>query len=303
MMTEGSDESKGNRSNRRLRGSLTALRQSWQFTMIQPVGQSQARGQPVADKISPYWLLVAGLLQGLLLCAVFSVSWKYFGDIYFSQYSRLRLIPAVLTITCLSMFEARQLSALADTMAGLYAGRSRQMFADDTGYAGQLIWVGCLAIVLSLMIKFAVLLAMPYHTPWWPTDWRRYFNFVYPRVHLRVLILLAIWGKAGILIAAGTGRDDNGLSESARSLREAMTVRQLVKCLLPVLVLTAVYFSNWQNRALGLLVGITVFAVAYLASMALSWTGRGHRDSTMLACGELAQLVLLLGYLAISKLL
>jgi len=290
-----------------LAGMVHNFRQAVRFFLTGTAEPSSQPDQPdrrPQAPFSPYMLLAVGFIEGLLLCAVFSLSWKYFGDIYFSQYSRLRLVPVVMTITCLSIFELRQLTGLADMAANLY---DKQSPPADPYSRDQMIrlviWTGVVAICLSLLIKFAALLAMPHHASWWPSDWRRHFNFAYPAVHLRVLILLALWGKAGILIAAATGCDGQGLSSTGAALRASMGVQQLAKSLLPVFILTGVYFSSWHNHAVGVLVGVVIFAVVYIGSMTLSWVARGHRDSSMLACGELAQLILLLSYLAISKLL
>ena len=49
-------------------------------------------------KVSPYALTLWGLIYGVLISLCFALSWKIFGEIYFSEYSRLRLIPIVVVL-------------------------------------------------------------------------------------------------------------------------------------------------------------------------------------------------------------
>jgi len=144
---------------------------------------------------------------------------------------------------------------------------------------------------------------MPYHSPWWPADWRQYFNFLYPRMHYRLLILLGVWGKTGLLIAGATGPTHADIQPADRLFRRKITIKTLLGNLVFTFFLTTVYFSTWWNRALGLLVAFILFLIIYLLSMILAWRFRGHDRFSMFACGEIAEILILFAYLAIARFL
>lgn len=250
-------------------------------------------------RIRPWMVTAWGLGYGLLFCGVFAASWKAFGDIYFSESSRLRLVPITMVVLVGGILGFRGLIGLAATVDRLVEGREGRDLQGPipcVGLAGQA------ALVLILLTSFAGLLAVPYHTPWLPGDWRRHFAFLYPALmHSRVLILLGLWSAAGLLIAAATGPTAEHLAEPDRRFRRKMTIRSLIGNLLFTFLVTAVYFSSSRNRGIGILVSFVIFLVVYLFSMVCAWRLRGHDRFTMFACGQLAALLLLFGYLAVDK--
>ncbi len=250
----------------------------------------------------PITLLVCGLGVGLTLCAVFAASWKYYGDIYFTEWTRLRLVPSVMVVLVLTVLNFKQLAGLAVTADRLVLGTGPSD-QPTTSQIRQISLVGVLAVVLALLLKFSLILAMPYHAPWWPDDWRAMFNRLYPKMHFRVLLLLGLWGKAGLLVAAATGWQSPTINPQDRDLRRRLRIRPLLVNLVLVTLVTAVYFSSQRSRGLGLLVALWIFLVVYVASMLLSRAQRGHDKHSMFACAELAEQALLLAYLAISKFL
>lgn len=241
-----------------------------------------------------------GLVVGLALAGVFAITWKCFGDIYFTESTRLRLVPCVMVLLTCSIVNFRQLVGVAVIVDRLALNRPAHT-RNATDVLTGISVVGVVAVVLAILLKFAILLAMPYHTPWWPSDWRRLFNPLYPRMHTRVLILLGLWGKTGLLIAAATGAQRPDLGPANRAFRQAMRVRALIVNLVIVAGITLIYFSSRQNRTLAVLVCLAVFLAVYLTSMLIAHRQRGHDQHSMFACAELGELALLLSYLAIAK--
>jgi hypothetical protein len=248
----------------------------------------------------PGMVTLWGLFFGLILCGVFAWSWKFFGDLYFSEYSRLRVVPIALVVLTASILNFKQLLGLAvtvDRLAGGEGENSQGRGNPGVGLAGQV------AVILVILLKFSALLAMPYHAPWWPGDWRRIFNPLYPVMHYRVLILLGLWGKTGMLIAGATGPTSPEIGESDRALRRKLTIRSLLGNLVFTFLITTVYFSSWRNRAIGILVSFIIFLIVYLVSMIVAWRTKGHDRYSMFACGEIGEVLLLFSYLAVSRFL
>jgi len=245
-----------------------------------------------------------GLVVGLIFCLVFAGSWKHFGDIYFSEYSRLRLVPSVMVILAGSILGFKQLLAVAVTVDQMVL-KSSDPPPDHREALRTITLAGLLAVFLVILLKFSALLAMPYHTPWWPgsDDWRHVFNRFYPRMLFRVLILLALWGKTALIIAGTTGSTHPSALPADRAFRRAGNIKTLLFNLAIVMGLTTIYFSSWRNRAIGVLISLFLFLLLYLASMALARYRGGHDRYSMFACAELGEVALLLGYLAAAKFL
>ena len=255
--------------------------------------------QEVVERISPWMILVWGLVYGLILCGVFAASWKFFGDIYFTEYARLRIVPMAMVILVGSIMGFKQLLGLGVTVDRLMFGSVE----NGQEKIPQLKAPGQLAILLAVLLKYSILLAIPYHAPWWPGDWRRHFNFLYPKMHYRLLMLLGLWGKTGLLIAGGTGPVSMEIDQEDRIIRRKLTIKSLIGNLILCFLITSVYFSQWRNRSIGVLVSFVIFLAIYLCSMIISWKGKGHDRFKMFACAELSEIFLLLSYMAIARFL
>lgn len=264
------------------------------FTNIRYCCSSKTIDETEAQAISPFKIIITGLLYGFLLSAVYAITWKIFGDIYFTDRSRLRLIPSVMIIVTMCIFGYRQLDGLTVSVDRL-AGDS------DRDENSNLKMAGILAIIVIILLKYSALLAMPNHTPWWPADWRRYFAFAYPKVHIRVLILLALWGKTAVLIAGATGPSSSGIELPEKILRKKLSIKSLIANLLLTFILTTIYFSSLNSRTIGLIISFVIFILVYLASIFLAWRNKGHDKYSIFACAELAEILLLLSYLSIAK--
>ncbi len=220
------------------------------------------------ERVRPIGITLWGIIYGVILSLCFAGSWKLFGEIYFSEYSRLRLIPIAIILLLNGILGFRQLLGLAVTVDRLVIGENREK-AEENVSTGQkdipmICFPGQLAVLLLFLIKFTAFLAMPYQIPWWPGDWRRYFNFLYPKVLYRVLILFGLWGKTAILIAGATGPTRADASQNDRVFRKKMNIRSLLGNLIITFVMTSVYFSSWKNHALGILVAFILFLMIYL---------------------------------------
>jgi hypothetical protein len=274
---------------------------SVRYVIRAPNGDVSDASEVKNVKVSPYALMVWGLVYGVLISLCFAVSWKIFGEIYFSEYSRLRLIPIVVVLLIGSIVCFRQLLGFAVTIDRLVMPDQ----SDDSNETSKTIptvhFPGQLAVFLLILLKFTALLAMPYQTPWWPADWRRFFNFLYPKALYRVLILAGVWNSAAILLASATGPTRKTANASDCSFRKQMSIKSLLGNLLITFVLTSIYFSSWRNHALGLLVAFILFLVMYLISMLLAWRLKGHDRFTSFACAQIAETLVLLSYLIISR--
>ncbi len=243
----------------------------------------------------PIWFLVVGLIYGLIFSGVYAITWKCFGDVYFTERTRLRLIPAMGVIIVASILNYNQLCSIGITIKEMVKKNTSE---DDSLGGILLVFV---VILLVILLKYSIFLAMPYHSLRCPSDWRRFFNFMYPRMNFRVLILMGLWGKMGILISSATGYRSSALPEVERRLREKTTVKSLLILLFWVVLITGIYLSSWQSRALGVVIAVIVFLLTYIYSMVVSWYLKGHTRFSMLSAGEVAEVVLLLCYLASAK--
>jgi hypothetical protein len=281
----------------RFTGMMKSLISSARYT-IDVSGGNEAN----MDSLRPVGIVLWGIAYGVILSLCFAGSWKLFGEIYFSEYSRLRLIPISIILLLSGIFGFRQLLGLAVTVDRLVMGDgAAPPLNEQEKKIPAVHFPGQLAVLLLFLVKFAALLAMPYQTPWWPGDWRRYFNFLYPKVLYRVLILFGLWGKTAILIAAATGPTSEKAAPVDRAFRKKMNIRSLIGNLLITFVLTSVYFSSWKNHAMGILVAFILFLLVYLCSMFLAWRLKGHDRFSIFATAELAETLVLLSYLIISR--
>ncbi len=249
-----------------------------------------------AQAISPFKIILAGLLYGLILSAVYAITWKIFGDIYFTDRSRLRIIPSAMIILIMCILGYRQL-------IGVMLITNRLTGDGESEENPNLKLAGILAVIVIILLKYSALLAMPNPTPWLPADWRRYFAFAYPKVNFRVLILLALWGKTAILIAGATGPSSIKIELPEKILRKKISIKSLIANLMLTFILTTIYFSNLNSRTIGLIISFVIFILVYLTSIFLAWKNDGHDKYSIFACAELAEILLLLSYLAIAKFL
>jgi hypothetical protein len=150
-----------------------------------------------------------------------------------------------------------------------------------------------------VLALWALVTSIPFEPPWWPSpsDWRHYFNFLYPRPIYRPLVLAPIWGHWGILLAATIGRTASHADAPTVHFCQAMRPgRLLVHTILPT-ALTAIYASREENRLIGVVISLLVLGVAYAAAVIFARKGDGQTRQSLLAVGMVA----LLAFLAIYR--
>jgi hypothetical protein len=249
----------------------------------------------------PFWVILTGLVYGLLLCGILAGSWKVFGDIYFSEYSKIRLVPFILVLIAGCFWNFNQLLAVGIIADRLVEGGPPS--GNELTNSAPLKLPGILTVLMTILLKFSIFLTMPFPSAWWPANWRQYFNFLFPMMHSRVLILMGVWGKMGLVLSAGIGPENSAITSADRQFRKQMSIRSLLGNLALTLIITAFYISSYKNRLIGILVFFVLFMLIYLVSIILSWKFRGHDRMSMFACGEISEVLFLLSYLAISRLL
>lgn len=265
------------------------------FTEPHPLGPDAPRRASVAVA----WVVPLGLLVGLAWAGVFRATWRLYGEI-----GGLRLVPG-LAVALLEAFITGRLlipaMASASDAIGEQQDRRSAHPASRSLLQTPLTSRGVLVLLACFLTQWALVVSIPVWTPWWPTsdDWRSNFNFLYPRPIYRPLLLAPLWGRWALLMAASLGRTsasaDPATVEFCRSVRPGRLLRHAI---LP-LALTCVYCSRERNVLIGLLIGMIVFAVSYLAGVIYARRLGGQSRITLLATAQLAQIAFLATYRAL----
>lgn len=239
-----------------------------------------------------HWIVPFGILIGLLWVGVFRFTWRVFGET-----GNLRVVPAltVVLVECLltGPFLAMGLARAVHLLTG---DRSRRAAMDRRT---PLSPVGTLALMLTVLSQFVFIVSVPKALGWWPDDdWRAYFNFLYPQPIYRPLILAPIWGRWAILLAATIGRPGHDADPATVALCRSMHPARLLRQAVVPMVLTMIYCSRSQNFLIGVVIGLLVFGVTYLVSVAMSRRGGGQTRQTLFAAAQIAQLSFLVLYRA-----
>ncbi len=236
------------------------------------------------------WIVPTGLLIGLAWTAVFRITWRIYGET-----ANMVLIPALAIILLECILTGRLLllgaTGTVERMAGI----------DDknAGANAPLSTIGVLTLCTVVLTQWVLLVSLRDITTWWPSapDWRHHFNFLYPRIIFRPLILAPLWGRWGILLATTIGRPSSYADTATAGISRAIGPRRmLIHTLLPIIV-TTVFFSREQNRFIGGVMSMLVFAVTFFASFAVARRCGGQSRHTIFAAGLVAQL----GFLAIYR--
>ncbi len=176
-------------------------------------------------------------------------------------------------------------------------GRDDLQRSDAGGVPG----MATMAMIVVLMLKWAMLVSLPVGMQWWPSDWRRVFNFVYPRPIYRALILAPLWGRWGILLAAGIGRTARGCDPVTASLCRAVRPTFILASVLVPILLSGVYCSHKNNRLIGVIMGLVVLAVTFIGTVIMTRRTSGQTRSSLLATGLLSELTFLACYLGFGR--
>ncbi len=243
------------------------------------------------------WIVPIGLLIGLLWVGAFRFSWRLYG-----QAGSLRLVPslAIVLLECLATGPLLLLG-LSRTVS-----RWSEDGSDGQGAPGRsATFPGVLVMVAAILTQFALVLSLDDRQGWWPTpgDWRHHFNFLYPRPIYRPLILAPLWGRWGILLAASVGRPARGADACTIGLNSGMNPGRLLRQALLPLALTAIYCSRSRNYLTGVMIGMIVFGLTYLATVVLVRKGGGQNRDVLFAGGQVSQIAFLAVYRAFWRLI
>jgi len=263
-----------------------------------PIESPETRlGRPATERLVPY-VVPVGLLVGLLWVAVFRLSWWLYGET-----GSIRVIPSLMVVLVECLLTGPFLAlGLARTVHVLTSDRP-ELATDDR--LAPLSAVGTLVLCLTILCEYALILSIPHREGWWPSpdDWRSDFNFLYPRPIYRPLLLAPLWGRWGMLLAATIGQTARNADQTTIALNHAMTPGRLLRhAFLPV-VLTAIYCSRSRNYLTGVLIGILVFAVTYIVTVAIARRARGQSRQSLFAAAQIAQLAFLAIYRACWRLI
>jgi hypothetical protein len=287
-----------------------------------PLGRPETAETLSASRNMVPWVVPIGLLVGLAWVGAFRVTWRLYGEI-----AAVRVIPALtivlmeclftghylllgLTRTVDTLSQGRHLrlggrlrvgpgEEFAQTTPSLVAG-SAPREQSDMSPPSLLTPVGSLVLCLAILSQWVLITSAPAVSPWWPspTDWRHHFNFLYPAPLYRPLLLAPMWGRWGVLLAATIGRTARRADLPVRTLCETMSPGRLLKHAILPTTLTAIYASRGGNLAIGLILSVVVFAIAYLAAVIMVRRGGGQTRQSLHATGQVAQLAFLALYRA-----
>lgn len=275
------------------RGGVPTERKVWRglgaaLRFLLPFGDRPKRMEASTLEPAVGWIVPVGLAVGLLWVGTFRVAWRIFGET-----GSLRVMPAlaVVLLEC-TLTGPFLVLGLARTIHVLGGARPLRVPADDTA---PLTPAGMLALILTVLSLWVLVVSIPDATTSWAseTDPWHFFNFLYPRAILRPLLLAPLWGRWGILLCATVGKTAHDADPQVVSLSRSMSPGRLLRQAILPLALTAVYFSREHNRLLGVIIGLAVFGVSFLACVVMARRGGGQTRPSVFAGGQVAQLAFL----------
>lgn len=264
---------------------------------VQPRGLDGPRAAAVIG-----WVVPISLLIGLAWAGTFRATWRLYGEV-----EGIPILPALCVILLEAFVTGRYLPlALARVVDIIDAGAPGRGASDS--FVPPLIndlsspprLRGTLMLALIVLVQFVLLSSIPKVNPWWPPDddLRHYFNFLYPRPIYRPLLLAPLWGRWAILLAACVGRTAERADPDVVAISRAMTPGRLLRHAILPLLLSCIYFSREQNFLIGAVIALVVFAVSYVACVLMARRLGGQTRTTLLATGQVAQIVFLATYKA-----
>ncbi len=274
-------------------GLATAL------TFLLPLGR---RAEPRSVEAVPYfatWVVLTGIVIGLAWAGGFRLVWRLYGET-----GGLRIAPSLAIVLLESLFTGALLVLGLARSASLLSG-ARSVAPSGLDNSASLPAIGTLVLFLVILTQFAMILSVRATPGWWPPpeDWRSHFNLMYPHPIYRPLLLAPIWGRWGILVAATIGRTAPHADVWTKALNKSMGPFLLLVHTSAPLLLTAIYCSRSRNYLTGVLIGLLVFGVTYVAAVAFARRGDGQTRQSMHAAGQVAQVSFLIIYLGFWRLI
>lgn len=269
-----------------------------------PVGRISGQGTATAAG----WIVLVGLLVGLAWAGVFRLSWRIYGEA-----GGLRVIPAlaIVVLECLftGAFLVRGFSRSVAQASERHA--TPRLQRDDATNPGPTscmdarpVETVALVLILTILAQWVLIVSIPVASPWWPTQgWRTHFNFLYPAPVYRPLILAPLWGRWGLLLACSIGRTAREADAETVALCRSVRPSVLLRWTLLPLVLSAIYFGRDGNYLIGIIAGMILFGVTYLAAVTFARRLGGQTRESLFAAAQIAQLTFLAVYRALWPLI
>ena len=256
---------------------------------------------PAVKVNDPAWsragicLPVWGVLIGIAYTTVFALMWLWLGE-----YQRIRLAPmAVLLAMDVGWLGYRLLQG---SVSVLMSWRTRETAPADRVAAIAPTLGAVVLVVLVLLLKYALLLSLPKGEKTWPADWRQHLGIFYPYIMYRPLVLMPLWGRWAILMAATIGRVAPGGSNRLRRLADGSSLSMVMLSWLAICGLTVLYCSpDVHHVAFSMLIGLGSLLAAYLASFALARRFGGQTEATVMTVGAIVEFTFLLIYLPMAR--
>jgi len=243
-----------------------------------------------------HWLVPGGLLIGLIYAALYRSSWRVFGEV-----EDVRLIPALAVwLVDVTVFGLAMFLGVARTV-DRWPGKPPGGLPQAATPASRLGTAGLLALIVVLVVKLVLWTAIPEGISGWPADWRRHFNFMYPRPVFRPLILAPMWGRWGLILAGSIARTAPQEGACLPGLRGARSTLTVMGWFLVNLAITAIYCGRQRRWMIGCIIGLAILGVTYLFCVASARRFSGHTRFTVYAAAFLAEAAFLIFYLAASQ--
>jgi len=262
------------------------------FLLPLPVGNDN---QDETWRRAPSWLILWGILTGIVYTCTFGLFWAWFG-----QYQGIRWIPALAVLMLdLGLLGYRLLSGAAELAASLPS--SNQPLGPTIR--------AMLVVLFVAMIKYALLLSIPLGiwqiTPAGAWRWETALTtlgFLYPRPIYRPLILMPMWGRWAMSLAMSIGRTAPDVAPYIKKMSEGCSLRIIFAQWLLCATITTVYCAGaGEQVARGILISLSLLVVAYLASFALSRWRNGQSEATINTVGLVVEIAFLALYISISS--
>ena len=262
--------------------------------LVLPFGAA-GRGAGAAGACRTHWMVPVGLVIGIAYACLYRGAWRFFGEV-----QGIRLMPAVavwlLDVGLCGSLLLVGAAKVADQIAG---GRSQGPDGGSTT-AGRLGLMGMGAFVVLCVLKLMLWVSVPEGVSTWPGIWGARLNFAYPHAFYRPLLLAPIWGRWGLVLAAGLGRPSPRADAVIRGLTSRQSPYGVLMWFVVVAALTAVYCGYSGRWPYGCVIALGVMGATYLSGVAAARRLGGQTRETILASGLVAEMSYLVLYMGFS---